>query len=307
MKTISTLFVLLVVTRAVLIVRTDPIQCTQNLTDAEKLAMKAAAGLENRKSAQVYTIENFNDIFWHDVLGVTGQFIDAKPFLKKSLQKWGTILYNDTAGIDLLPSVVTLAGVFDLIPVTSELQKRYNTTVKINTLGWSPLDALGAVRKTLQVINETSTLAVQEPAFLASGQLVDWIVSQKLFTVYMKDQCIPLTDSHSLLKEVIDLAPWPRPIKVYGYNFQNLIFGADPWEAETDCNRELGQIASSNSTNLSFWKHFSIFQPKESLKQPVEQPVTYNANTTYVALVYGDLGKKNAPSWRRYARRSQKR
>ena len=74
------------------------------------------------------------------------------------------------------------------------------------------------------VLNVTSSLAFQEPALLAGGYLVDWIVSARLFTLYLNQSCVPGTDDHALLAGVVAAAPWPTPVRVYGYNGMDVVF-----------------------------------------------------------------------------------
>jgi hypothetical protein len=55
-----------------------------------------------------------------------------------------------------------------------------------------------------------------------------------------------------MMKQIVASAPWQQPVRVYGYNSLDPVFGGDLFEAETDCINVLGQIASAGSTNLAY-------------------------------------------------------
>ena len=119
----------------------------------------------------------------------------------------------------------------------------------------------------------------------------------RLFTQYLKAQCIPKSKEKSELKNRIEASQWPVPVRVYGYNSLDVLFGGDLFEAETDCISQMGQIASSHTSNLAFWssvRPFDISSPPGShdgplLQSPALPSVTYNSSKIYVTLVYGDM------------------
>ncbi len=145
----------------------------------------------------------------------------------------------------------------------------------------------------MDVLSHTTGLAFQDGVLMgtAGGFLVDWIVQRQLFTMYLNGSCIAFTPEHDLLKSIIDSSEsyWPRPVRVYGYNSMDVVFGGDLFEAETNCDRALGQIASAHTNNLAFWSLVPFRDDQLPLVQPVSDPVVYDANTTYVCLVYGDM------------------
>jgi hypothetical protein len=260
----------------------------QNIHDSEILMpVQTASGLENRDKSNVFVISSLHDKFWLDTLipdNIPKNIVHPLDFLKTSYQKWGGILYNH----DYLQSIITLAGVFSAIPIDDTLFKQFpNTTIVYNATFWE--NNIQATDIAMKYVNSTSSLAIQGSKDIQIGYLVDWIVNQKLFTIYLKDMCVPFTTDNKLLKEIVSKSNWPIPIRAYGYNFQNPIFGAFPWEAETTCISSMGQIASSASSNLAFWSQWNKFKQEEKLKQTNENEIEYNSNTTYIALVYGDL------------------
>jgi hypothetical protein len=138
-------------------------------------------------------------------------------------------------------------------------------------------------------LSNTTTLAFQSGELLATGLLVDHLVKARVFVQYLNKSCVPFTSDHEILQALITKAPWERPIRVFGYNSADVIFGGDLFEAETDCVNVMGQVATAHSHNLAFWSEYLPFQPGESLPQSPSPPVTYNSSKTYVALVYGDM------------------
>eukprot|EP00475_Leptophrys_vorax_P041680 TRINITY_DN785_c0_g1_i1.p1 TRINITY_DN785_c0_g1~~TRINITY_DN785_c0_g1_i1.p1 ORF type:complete len:549 (-),score=135.53 TRINITY_DN785_c0_g1_i1:116-1762(-) len=263
-----------------------------------RIAVQAAAGLYNRdQDLKVFTVYDDNDVWWlSQLLHVDPSDIveqDATFFLVKFGIQYKFMSYNLTQTA-LLPTVVTLAGVLDLVPITQdiyELMRLNPGDVALNVTGkWSEDNSgMEGVKYSLQYLSQTTSLAIQPGATLAQGHLIDWIVKERLFTTYLEDGCIPFTEQHTLLQNVVNASAWERPVKVYGYNSQHPIFGGDLFEAETNCINTLGQIATEHARNLAFWSTQSTFGAEETLLQKPAAAVTYNSSKTYVALVYGDM------------------
>lgn len=262
-------------------------------------ATQAAAGLANRNGPLVYILDSQDDEFWMDSLLLTAKktHISWQDFLHASYAKYGGILFNEEAE-DMLPSVATVAGVLSAVPINAALLSTYsNTTIVFDsTNAWSSVE--DAVNSTANAyLQQTSSLAFQSGQLILRGYLVDWLVQQRLFTQYMPSGCVPLSGQKSLLRSIVDRSPWPLPVRVYGYNSLNPLFGGDLWEAETDCIDVMGQIATSQASNLAFWSQLDKFDPSLAPGQPlgplVQAPqlpeIVYNASKTYVALVYGDM------------------
>jgi GxGYxYP putative glycoside hydrolase C-terminal domain len=259
------------------------IDLRSGIGNSEIIAIKSIVGIQNRYQPTSYTIESEHDMYWLNNLTIEKHNVSPNIFLKKFLYKRRTILYKNG---NYLPSVMTLGSIHNLIPVDEILHIKYNTTLVVDSIMWKSQKE--GVSEALKWINYTTTLAIQSSTEINKGNLVDWIMSEKLFTFYVKDQCIPFTNENRLFKKVIAQSKWPTPISVYGYNFQNKIFGAYPWEAETSCIKSLGQIASNSASNLSFFKNYKKAKTK-SLKQPDEDLIIYNKSKIYVTLIYGDL------------------
>ena len=124
---------------------------------------------------------------------------------------------------------------------------------------------------------------------LQQGYLADLIVGDRLFASYLPESCIAGTADKALLRQIVDTSPWSKPVRVYGYNSMDVVFGGDFFEAETNCINSLGQVASASSNNLGFWRLIDpIVEPV--LQSPFPPPIDkYDSSKTYIALVYGDM------------------
>ena len=140
--------------------------------------------------------------------------------------------------------MATCAGVLSAIPIDEEtLYPLYpSTRIVLNTIGlWaSPADAVQWTSD--NYLQNTTGLAIQNPEVLKSGFLSDFIVGKKLFVQYLKKQCLPFYGQRSELRRRIEESPWSVPVRVYGYNSNDVLFGGDVFEAETDCVNLMGQV-----------------------------------------------------------------
>jgi hypothetical protein len=262
------------------------------------VATFAAIGFLNREATPgklYYGVSSVKrDEFWLNItvpFGGNVSTVSPVQLIREALQRRPVICYSSTSG-EFFPATITMAAVMGWLPLSERLVRQLNVSrivVVLNaTDAWATVEE--ATRDVMNCcLNGTTSLAIQDPRYLMDGILVDWIIFRKLFVFYMDDMCFPWTRGHALLKEAIDRSPWSRPIAVYGYNSQNKVFGASPWEAETSCNTQMGQIASSNTTNLSF---FSRLPMPTKLRQPPPPKIASLSppmNSTPVALVYGDM------------------
>ena len=269
------------------------------------MAVQAAAGLVNRKGPLVYVITDADDEEWYNLLlaprTISPRNISAIQFLQQSVAVFACIEYNARLSDAKLffPSIITIAGVLDLIPLDAALVPRlvsppprvvFNATQRWRTSEQAVLEAASIG------LNRTTALAFQDGSLVAKGWLVDHLVKERIFTQYLNRSCIPGTEDHGILLGLLAAAPWPRPVRVYGYNSADVIFGGDLFEAETDCANIMGQVATAHSDNLAFFSMLDPFipgasqgQPGGPLLQPPSPHITYDSTKAYVALVYGDM------------------
>eukprot|EP01065_Artemidia_motanka_P037091 TRINITY_DN4530_c0_g1_i1.p1 TRINITY_DN4530_c0_g1~~TRINITY_DN4530_c0_g1_i1.p1 ORF type:complete len:530 (+),score=178.08 TRINITY_DN4530_c0_g1_i1:60-1649(+) len=264
-----------------------------------RLLTQAAVGLANReKPKSAFTISSADDSFWFAQVGGLGnetlspQALTARVAASGAAK--GAVFYDsaDPNITALLPSIVTLGAVESWLPVeASTLHTVGALPVAFNVseswAGFTEEDATswlfehGYVQKTL-------TMAWHPGDRVYSGRLVDFIYKAQLFTLSLKNGCIPFHSEHALLKKIVASAPWHRPTTVYGYNPKPVVFGGDFFEAETNCIDTLGQVASDGSENLAFWSTYGGVT--EPLAQAAKPPTpTKQPGKSYVALVYGDM------------------
>lgn len=278
----------------------------------QQLPVQACVGLFNREASgtAAYTIYESRDLDWlRETEGITDPTLtDLDDFLQSCLGNDGVasgwIRYNWTAQQAIVPNLLTLAAVLDAVPLedgdTSGAPLVFDA---VANFGLSP-DVL-AVTTTLHEthVNETSTLAMMNPGYdwgssltdppltgSPTLQLADFVVKDKLFEMYLPNACVPGSDQHSFMQQLVQDNPWPRPIDVYGYDDTWPLFGGDTFEAETLCVltpvRNMGQVASDSVNNLAF--HSRKPPISSPLTQNVDPDSSFNASKTYVAIVLGD-------------------
>ena len=247
--------------------------------NAVRVAAQAGVGLENRDGPKVFIISQDSDAEWLATLvSETKTPILTRDFVESVVSKYGCVVY-DLAKQYYLPALFTYATVNGVVPCDNSLMSTFpaNTTVvaNANVFGWD--DEVEAHNGVKALVGSTSSLCVQRPDYLAQGKLVDLIFAKKLFVTYMDGMCLRVTVTGVLLKELIDSAPWPRPIAVYGYNHQFQVAGAYVFEASTLCNKNTGSLPSDNATNLAFWSTYQPFASGERIYQVTEPTLVYDA------------------------------
>ncbi len=299
--------------------------CTYHAVDVQSapnnisLSVFAAAGLLNRGGANIYVLRGARDPFWK------AQIIDphcnatshADPYrflanLYSSGQVKNIIKYSDPVP-RTLPSVITMAGVLDAVPMQESLHQ-YMMIAFGNEMKGSAvvLDARGGVwENQYQAFNYTIDNALprtrgyswQSTGYAEAGVLVDFQIANAQFVHNLPNACEGGTEGNKLLQRMAARAPlnvsgWTPPIVVSGYNSEDVFFGGDLFEAETDCHKigaslGLGQMASAGTHNLAFFTHFRPFNrsaPRGSEFGPLQQAqetagLVFNGSKKYVALV----------------------
>jgi hypothetical protein len=231
----------------------------------------------------------------------------------------GHIRFNASRSAQQLitPNIITLAAVLDAIPLqdgdplAAQLPKVFDALVVFR--GFSAMQATEYMHT--HHVNQTTTMAQMNPGWdthrpaspptlpsltqdLNPG-LIDYIVKERLFNMYMLNQCIPSTPEHRLMERIVTQNPWPRPIAVLGYD-DTWATVAAPFEGETTCVKEhnMGQIASDGVNNMAYYSskpHIIVPQQQNKLNRPA-----FNASKTYVSLVIGDGDRiKHMKRWSR--------
>eukprot|EP00729_Bicosta_minor_P015119 gene15119-33364_t len=184
----------------------------------------------------------------------------------------GYIRYNASAQKAAFPSIITVAGVLDAIPLEdgNPAIAASGAPMLLDALqvyaGMSEHDAVQYTYNNYR--NGTTTMSKMNPGYADQSKkpfdppltgnpnpgLVDFIVKERLFNFYLNLGCVPGTKDHVLEAMMAKEGPWPKPIRVYGYD-NTIPVAGDLFEAETDCNREhnMGQVASDGLNNLAFY------------------------------------------------------
>lgn len=213
------------------------------------------------------------------------------------------IRYNYAAQRVAVPSLATLAGVLDAVPLEdgSPFAPAGGSCAFDAAAAWGGFSAVNVTAFMHDAhVNATSTLAFMDPGYewgnplapTLTGSpdlsLVDFLVAARVFNIYMVDACIPGTAEHALMERIAVVNPWPRPIAVFGYDDTWPLAG-DLFEAETTCvsSNNMGQVATAGVPNLSWMRSQAppITAPLVQSPAPLEP---LNASRTYVAFVVGD-------------------
>jgi len=163
----------------------------------------------------------------------------------------GYLRYSFASQHLITPQLLTVAGVLNAVPLEDG-----SPYVRNATMVWDAIGVFGTNSTLLEAtqyvydhfVNDTSTLAFMDPGFTGASEnpfkpnltrtpnpsLIDFIVKERIFNMYMVEACIPFTDEYALMEQIATNNPWPKPIAVYGYDDTFPIAG-DLFEAETTC------------------------------------------------------------------------
>lgn len=281
----------------------------QETAPAVKIAVQACAGLCNRRrGGSVFTHMDDNDLQWikelelQPVKTVTAEvFLDA---CKAEFPRYVRYSYQNQQA--LLPNILTVSAVLEAIPVAEEINMQWGDLVFDATVVFADLDTPYLATKHVyeNFVNETTGLAMLNPGYRRDdskvwdpklsgdmeSSMIDFVFSEKLFVMFLVNGCIKCTEQGVLVNEIVSVNPWPKPIGVYGYANNWLVFGGYLFEAQTLCSeaRNMGAIPTEVS-NLSFFstRREPIADPGE-IPQIALEHVDYDPTKTYVAFIVGD-------------------
>ena len=280
----------------------------------QQLQIKTCIGLLNRDSTTTsYAVYGPATIWLKSIHNISNPTITSfSSFLDQCLQSNTTqhrfISYDSKTQQALLPVIVTLAGVLSAVPFdvndAMPLPSTATTLVFDATKtfhNFAPIDATQYIYE--HHLNATMGMAKINPGYESqSGKaifkpnitrgpsldLVDYLVYAKMFNLYLTQGCLPFSKEHKLFKQIVKDSPWPKPVKVMGYDNTFVVSGGDFFEAETLCDLDvgMGQVASAGTINLAYWTQ----------AKPVTTPLPfnptpttiYNSSKTYIAFLVGD-------------------
>jgi hypothetical protein len=274
-----------------------------------QLAVQACAGLYNRKEGGSVFVElDAHDAVWVDELKLkVSETVSQADFLNRCVAAYPScVRYNYQAQQALLPNILTVASVLDAVPIDEGQTMSCGKTVFDATQVFADKNTPYLATKYVfeQFGKKTSGLAMLNPGYdehpsdnanppLSHDMrpaLVDFVFSQKLFVVYLINGCTSGEAENDLLYNIVNAGNWPTPLEVYGYNASWMVLGGFLHEAQTRCldSRNMGAIASTTG-NLSFYSSAAAPITEANVVQQNElEPISYEANKTYVAFLVGD-------------------
>lgn len=276
---------------------------------AVKIAVQACAGLHNCKSGgSVFTRMSKKDSQWIEELELQPDaVIDADDFLDVSMAEFPRyVLYSYDKQQTLLPNILTVSAVLEAIPIAEEMGIQWGDLVFDATAAFADLDTPYLATKYVyeNYVNETTGLAMLNPGYSRDSRkvwnpelsgdmevsMIDFVFSEKLFVMFLVNGCIKCTWERDLLNEIVSVNPWPKPIGVYGYANNWMVFGGFLFEAQTFCSsaRNMGAIPTETN-NLSFYStRRKPIADTDEIPQIAMEDVAYDPDKTYVAFILGD-------------------
>jgi hypothetical protein len=276
---------------------------------AVKIAAQACAGLWNCKfGGSVFTRMGEKDSQWIEALELQPDtIVNAEQFLDACVTEFPRyVRYSYDKQQALLPNILTVGAVLEAIPIADEMDIPWGDMVFDATAVFADQDTPYLATKYVYetYVNDTSGLAMLNPGYsTGSGKvwnpkisedmnpsMIDFVFSEKLFVTFLVNGCIKCTAQGTLLNEIVSVNPWPKPIGVYGYANNWMVFGGYLFEAQTLCaeSRNMGAIPTGVN-NLSFFstRREPITSPEE-IRQNTLEDIAYDPTNTYVAFIVGD-------------------
>ena len=274
-----------------------------------QLAVQACAGLRNRATGgSVFVDTGSQDRAWLTELNITPTAtVEAAEFLRACVTEFPScVRYDYASQRALVPSVLTVAAALGALPIdramsiacespafdaVAELRERNTPALATRYV----FDRFGAQTTGLAMLNPGYDIMAADqsnpPITRDMGaSLVDFVFSQRLFTLFLVNGCTEGSPERELLSSIVNAGRWPAPLGVYGYNSSWLVAGGFLHEAQTRCldSRNMGAIASE-ANNLSFFStRSSPITESNVVSQNALEDVTYDPTRTYVAFVVGD-------------------
>ena len=296
------------------------------LIRSQRLAAQVCSGLMNRATPhslyivpQVFDESNENE-WYQDIVGHLPFPLMWSELLSKCVPFVnGYILYDYTEHQLYLPQIITLAGVYDLLPLESNQLKDFKNEniLPLAVDAQERFMGMNSAEATLdlfyEVGNLTTILAFKNQGYNVQADdwehkihpelvqnphekyfFVDYMVKQRAFDMFLTDACTPFTEGHRVMREIVNKAPpsWNAPpLPVWGYaSFMHI--AGDIFEATTRCvpERLMGSIPSASTRNLAYWSSSAPLVPGDLRQSWAREPtVSYDSDRVYVVLVLGDM------------------
>jgi len=284
-----------------------------NSTNSEIIAYRTCSGLLNRiENIQTYCYyDNEYSNFWiNNSLTNPINILNKSEYFELCSKKntKGLILYNFTKHQTMLPNILTLASIYNYVPIEKYMIYLFpNKTIMINIdeLWNNFTPQMSTIYMFENYINHTNNLAKINPGYdvhdhpfhpqpnphkIYDFHFIDYAIQNKMFIIFLLNGCIPYTLDYKIYSDIFKNNPWDSPIKIYGYDDTWAILG-DIFEAETICNKEhnLGQIATTSFKNAAFHSNYNKEnQNKKKIQNFPNKTIIFNHSKSYFSFVYGD-------------------
>jgi len=308
----------------------------EETSTATKLAVLACQGLINRDTSDVvdtvFTLrENWDEQWLVTAMDsdpdLVPDYWSAEPFLNDVCGKYpfNKLLYNKSLHHEIIPQLITLAGVLDAVPLDVESGLDLIPSWQDHQVAFDASEIFTEVQELIATEyvfdnygNLTTGVAMMNPGWQQRDDahpfeialvrdpdvgLADYIIRNKLFNFFLYFGCVPLSEDHQLMSRMMTdpNMQWKKPVEVMGYNNAVHFFGS-VFEAETNCisAHNMGQIASSGVNNFSFFTRRSSITSSDELSPYLSGSLLktrediaagnlqYDPATTYMSLFVGD-------------------
>ena len=250
------------------------------LSLGQKIAALACQGLMNREGEgedAVFSLKEGWDSKWLDTAlefqpDWEVETLSAPEFISGVCagQNFPKILYSKTWHHEIIPQLITLAGVLDSVPLDTDTDMDELPSWQEQEVSLDARQVFPEVSELLATEfifdkygGETSGVAMMNPGWRQQDDLhplehelvrdpdvglTDYIVKNKIFNFFLYTGCVPLTDHHRLMTRIMTdpTTSWTKPVEVFGYNDAVHFFGSI-FEAETNCisAHNMGQVRSA--------------------------------------------------------------
>merc|ERR1719244_45967 len=285
--------------------------------------------MNRNEELAVYTMRDNWDQLWLQVALEKDPELDLIPlgndeFLLSICEKqnFGKILYSKSTHHEVIPEIITLAGVLDGVPLDvdsgmdlSWINHDVVFDASVEFAGFAETEATkyvfdnyGHLTTGVSMMNPgwkqpddlhpTDHELVKDP----NVGLTDYIVKERVFNFFLYEGCVPATEEHYLMERMMtdESMSWKKPVEVFGYNDAVRIFGS-VFEAETNCIKEhnMGQVASSGVNNFSFHNRKPAIESPDDLEKYLgalfktrqeiaDGTLVFDPTKTYMTFILGD-------------------
>jgi len=309
---------------------------TPDVSLPAKIAVLSCQGLMNRKTgtakdeAAVYTLKGNSDQLWLETALEQDPEWEVVPLTIDEYlsdicekEKFPKILYSKPEHHEVIPQLITIAGVLDAVPLEinsgmDQMWTEHEVAFDAGTvfLGFTEIEATEYIFDNFGHL--TTGVSMMNPGWKQPDAshpfqhelvrdpdvgLTDFIVKERIFNFFLYSGCVPLTEEHVLMRKMMrdTKTSWKKPVEVFGYNDAVDVLGGWFFEAETTCleDHNMGQVASAGINNFSFFNRKDSIESSDDLekylgalmktrKEIADGALVYDSTKTYMTFIVGD-------------------